>query len=147
MIDYTQSSEALAWAESILGCSFKDTPATWLTSRDQNGTILGVVIFSRFTTGNCEITVASSTPRFISKRFAYAVALYPFVQLSCRRVTAFVAVDNEKSLRLAQQLGFRIEGTVKEWFPNSDAYILGLLRKDCKWIKDSNGQPLPASNT
>lgn len=147
MIDFTQNLHHLQWAEERLGQKFDPRTATWLTSKAQSGTILGVVIFSRFTTGNCEITVASSTPHFITKRFAYAVALYPFVQLGCRRVTAFIAVDNAKSLSLAQQLGFRIEGTVREWFPDSDAYILGLLREDCKWIKDENGQPLSSPST
>lgn len=147
MIDFTQDLTCLQWAERRLGQKFDPRAATWLTSKSQSGSILGVVIFSRFTTGNCEITVASCTPHFITKRFAYAVALYPFVQLGCRRVTAFIAVDNAKSLSLAQQLGFRIEGTVREWFPDSDAYILGLLREDCKWIKDEHGQPISPSST
>lgn len=146
MIDYAQNPQYLAWAEGILGQRFDPRSAVWLTSLSQTGKILGVVIFSRFTTGNCEITVASMGPGFITKSFAYAVAIYAFEQIASRRVTAFIAVDNKKSLSLAQQLGFRIEGTVKEWFPNSDAYILGLLRRDCKWIKDENGQPLPSGN-
>jgi RimJ/RimL family protein N-acetyltransferase len=83
--------------------------------------------------------VAARDVRFISKRFAYAVAFYPFIQLACRRVTAFIAVDNAKSLSLAQRLGFRVEGIAKSWFPASDAYILGLTREECKWLKDFHG--------
>lgn len=148
MIDFQQDPKALLWAEGVLGVSFKGTPATWLTSLDQQGTILGVVIFSRFTTGNCEITVVARNPRFITKTFAFAVAYYPFIQLGLRRVTAIIAVENVKSLRLAQRLGFRNEGTLKNWFSSGDAHILGLLREDCTFVKDlDNGQPGTTANT
>lgn len=147
MICWDQNPAYLHFAESVLGVKFDPRAATWLTSLDQGSRILGVVVFSRFTTGNCEITVASRDPRFITKKFAYAVALYPFGQLGCRRVTAIIAVDNAKSLSLAEQLGFRIEGRLRDWFPSGDAYILGLLREDCKWLKDRNGLSFRTSST
>ena len=148
MIDFAQHPAYLAFAERVLGVKYDARAVTWLTSRGQNGSILGVVVFSRFTTGNCEITVAARSSHFITKRFALAVAAYPFIQMDCRRVTAIIAVENEKSLGLAQQLGFRIEGTLKEWFPSGDAKILGLLREDCKWLKDySNGFTRSTSST
>lgn len=147
MIGWDQLPGDLHYAEGILGVKFDPRAATWLTSRDGLGKILGVVVFSRFTQGNCEITVAASDPRFITKRFALAVASYPFVQLECRRVTAIIAVSNAKSLSLAQQLGFRMEGTLRNWFPSGDAYILGLLREDCKWLKDTDGQPIATDST
>lgn len=130
MIDWAQNQKYLSWASQQLNQAFDPKAVTWLTSLSQTGSILGVVVFSRFTTGNCEITVVSATPGFITKRFALAVAAYPFLQLKVRRDTAFVAVDNEKSLSLAQRLGFRVEGIARSWYPESDAYILGLLRED-----------------
>jgi RimJ/RimL family protein N-acetyltransferase len=139
MLDFSQDPRYLAWASKILCWEIPPPEAKWLTSLSKDGKILGVVVYSRFTPGSCEITVASESPTFITKRFAFAVAYYPFVQLNCHRVTAFVRVGNAKSLNLAQQLGFQIEGTVRKWFPDSDAYILGLLREDCNWLKDDYG--------
>lgn len=149
MIDYAQKLQYLAWAEALLKQKFDPRAAVWLTSLSQSGTILGVVIFSRFTTGNCEITAASASPRFLTKGFLYACIGYAFGQMEMRRVTAFVAVDNRKSLSLALQLGFRPEGVMREWFPSSDAHALGLLRDDCltKWLKDKHGQPLCTADT
>lgn len=141
MIDFTQRPEYLAWAEARLGQKFDRRSVTWLTSLSQSGNILGVVVFSRFTTGNCEITVVSASPAFLSKGLIRASVVYTFVQMNMRRVTAFIAVSNEKSLSLAQRLGFRIEGTVRSWFPTGDAYILGLLREECVWYKDFHGLP------
>jgi RimJ/RimL family protein N-acetyltransferase len=147
VIDYTQNPAYLAVAERILGQKFDPRTVVTLTSKDQNDNILGVVVFSRFTTGTCEISVAAQSPRFISKTFAYAVAVYPFIQLGYKRVTAIVAVDNSASLNLAQRLGFKMEGRLRDWFPNSDAFILGLLRDDCKWLKDVHGLPFGTSHT
>lgn len=141
MTSFEQNPAYLAFAERLLGVKFNPADVTWLTSLAQNGSILGVVVFSRFTEGNCEVTVASQSPHFLTKGFALNVAFYAFGQLKMRRVTAFIAVENERSLSLAEQLGFRIEGTVKSWFAGGDAFILGLLRNDCKWLKDRHGQP------
>ena len=148
MIVWEQRLEYLQYAERILGVRFYDRNAvTWLTSIDSLGSIMGVVVFSRFTEGNCEVTVASSDPRFLTKSFLLAAVLYPFVQCDCRRVTAIIAVGNEKSLSLAQQLGFQTEGVLRNWFSSSDAYILGLLRESCKWLKESHGQPQRTAST
>lgn len=147
MIAFQQDRHYLAWAEERLGQRFEPAAATWLTSLSQTGNILGVVIFSRFTTGGCEVTVVGRERVWLSKGFVLACLAYVFLQLEKQRVTAFIAVDNEKSLSLAQQLGFRIEGRCRNWFPSGDAFILGLLREECKFLKDFHGQPKPAAST
>lgn len=83
----------------------------------------------------------------LSLRSLYIAAFsYLFVQCELERVTAFIAVDNEQSLSLAQRLGFQVEGKARCWYPGVDAYILGLLRHEFKWLKDCYGQPFsPAS--
>ncbi len=147
MIDFNQHPAYLAFAEGVLQVKFDMRAVTWLTSLDQNGSILGVVVFSRFTTGNCEVTVAARTSHFLTKRFLLASCAYPFIQLGCRRVTAIIAAGNERSLSLAQQLGFKEEGELVDWFPSGNAKILGLLRKNCKWLKDyDNGLSIPTGS-
>lgn len=83
----------------------------------------------------------------MTKRLCLAVCHYLFIQLELRRVTAFIAVENEKSLSLAQRLGFRIEGTARDWYPTGDAHILGLLRNDCSWLKDKYGLSLASPSS
>lgn len=144
MIDLEQDPLALKWAEQRLGANLSTSPAVWLTCRGQKGTILGVVVFSRFTTVGCEITVVLAEPGKLPKSLALATYAYAFNQLQSKRVTAFIAVDNESSLNLAQRLGFRIEGRARSWFPSGDAFLLGLLREECTWLKDDNGQRKPS---
>lgn len=147
MICAEQKLEHLLWAQQVLGVAWDIRQVTWLTSLSQSGSILGVAVFSRFTEGNCEITVASQSPQFISKSFAFACTYYAFETCKCRRVTAIIAVGNEKSLNLAQQLGFRIEGRLRNWFASGDALIHGLLREDCKWFKALNGLSRTAASS
>lgn len=99
-----------------------------------------MVVFSRFTPGACEVSVVGDKG-WLDRRLVLTALAYVFVQLKMRRVTAFVAVDNSASLKLAQQLGFRHEGLVRKWFPDRDAYVLGLLPEECKFYKERiNGQ-------
>lgn len=146
MIDWRQNRDYLTWAENRLGQKFDERAATWLTSVSQTGSILGVVIFSRFTTGNCEISIVGDGSRFLTKKLILACVYYVFVQLDKRRVTAFIAVGNEKSLSLAQRLGFRVEGVARNWYPDGDANILGLIREDCKWLKEFHGLSQPSGS-
>lgn len=149
MIDFAQRLAYLEWANSRLGTHFDAGTAVTLTSLDQRDKILAVVIFSRFTKSNCEVTLVVGDRAGGTRHLIRACAVYAFVQCALRRVTAFIAVDNEVSLKQAQRLGFGIEGRARDWFPQGDAFILGLLRDDCiaRWLKELHGQPLSAAST
>lgn len=147
MLDAAQNPRYLLWAEERLGVKFDPRTVSLLTNLDKDGSILGVVVFSRFFDNrHCELTVVSDgSRRFITKAFAIAVAHYLWCQCNFERVTAIIAVENSRSLNLAEQLGFQVEGRLRRWYRSGDAFILGLLREDCKWLKVINGQPLSAA--
>lgn len=147
MIDFSQRPHYLRWAERVLGVSFAGHPATWLTQLDQRGTILGVVVFSNFNQTGCEVTLVVPEPKLALRSLYYAAMCYLFTQCDYRRVTAIIAVDNDQSISLAQRLGFRNEGRVREWFPTGDAFVFGLLRSEFKWLKDRHAQPLNPAGT
>jgi RimJ/RimL family protein N-acetyltransferase len=72
------------------------------------------------------------TPKTLRTFFAY-----PFLQLSCIRVTATVSRANKKALDLNRRLGFQIEGCIRDGFGlGKDALIMGMKRHECRWIKD-----------
>lgn len=146
MIDFAQRPAYLQYASKTLGVTFDPKTAVTLTRLDQHGNILGVVIFSRFTIGNCEVTV-SGTPGWLSRDLILASLAYVFGQMQLRRVTAFVAAGNERSLSLAQRLGFKREGIARQWFAGHDAIMLGMLREDCHWLKELHGLPQRPAGT
>lgn len=141
LVDFEQRLEYLDFASRLLGVSFIPSQVSWLTSLDSSGRVLGVAVFSRFNDSakSCEITVASVDPRFLSRRFFKTGLAYVFGQCEIKRVTAFIAVENEKSLNLARQLGFQVEGRARKWFASGDAWMLGLLPDECKWLEAFNG--------
>jgi ribosomal-protein-alanine N-acetyltransferase len=65
-----------------------------------------------------------------------------FEQLRLNRIEALVYVENERSMRLLQKLGFKKEGLLRDYFYLDgnfyDHYIYGLLKKD--YIGATNGR-------
>lgn len=59
-----------------------------------------------------------------------------FARMNLHRVDAMVYVENERSVRLLQKLGFQIEGVLRGYFYQAgkyyDHYFLGLLREE--WV-------------
>lgn len=134
MIDFTQRPEYLEFANAVLGVAFKPADCAWLASLDAAGRLLGVVIYSRFTPFHCEMSVASNSPRFLSRSFLNAAFGYPFHQCGHRRVTAVVEDSNTHALQFNKRLGFIEEGRLKKWFGDHDGIVLGMLKEECKWI-------------
>lgn len=81
----------------------------------------------------CDIAVA---PGFsMPRRVLRTLFSYPFVTLSCRRITVYVLHSNTVSIKFVERLGFQREGMVREATPAGDYYIYGMLKRECKWIR------------
>ena len=79
--------------------------------------------------------IASDGSRnWLSRDFLAAMFAYPFVQLRLHRVTGLIAASNADSLRFARHIGFRDEGVMREGAPDGDMMVLGMLRRECRWI-------------
>jgi len=67
--------------------------------------------------------------------FLHHIFNYPFGQLNCGRVTAFIARSNTRLRKLVLHLGFTEEGQLRESLPTGDDLIAyGMLRRECRWI-------------
>lgn len=79
-----------------------------------------------------------TVPRLFDRVFRYA-----FTRLGAGRLTAEVNIDNQRCIRLACGLGFKVEGVKRRAGPQGqDKVILGLTAED--WI---NGQGTVAAKT
>ena len=146
MIDLAQKPEYLAWAARILCAHLDPKLCAWITVRN-NFNILGVVVYTNITRHNCDMAVASSTPRFLSRRMLDVVFHYPFITLGLGRVSAIIDESNARSLSLCSRLGFVQEGTLRRWFGERSGIVMGLLRDDCKWIGVENEQKFSRIST
>lgn len=133
-IDWSQNLSHLLWAEDRLQVRFSGIEAKWISVLDDSGNLLGVVIYTRFTVTNCEMSVAAASPKFLSRRALRAFFGYPFNQLGLERVTSLISVDNAKSYKLCRGLGFSVEGCLRKWFSPLDGMVMGLLKEECKWL-------------
>lgn len=135
-IIYEQGTQTLQWAGNRLGVVFDPktavTLAHWL-----DGTLLCVVVYTRFTQHGCEMSIASASKAWATRRFISAAFAYPLVQCGLRRVTFVTTPGNAETIDMLERLGAIREGRLREWFGDDDGIVYGMLRGECKWINSS----------
>ena len=116
-------------AEAAFGKKMYD-PLVGLVLFDDKGLADGACIFNNWDGRDVHFTcVNSHLLRVADARF---VARYVFEKLDCHRCTAITARHNAPARKALRQLGFKIEGFLREHFPNDDGVIYGLLRSEQK---------------
>ena len=61
---------------------------------------------------------------------------YPFNQLGVNRITGLVAKKNKEARRFDEHLGFKYEGNMRHALADDDMLIYGMLKRECKWLKN-----------
>lgn len=97
--------------------------------------LLGGVIFPEFTGSSIEMHVAGFTPKWGSPDMLWVCFHYPFEQLGCKRILAFVPGDNLKALAFDHKLGFVTEAIIPDVYPKADLHVLSMTREQCRWLK------------
>lgn len=112
---------------------------------EDDGRLVAGVVFSRLTYDrdgvpndmDFAIAVDAGAQRF-SRRIVKTIFRYAFGQSKCRRVTTYIASDNERSWRGVEGLGFKREGCLREAIqPGVDLFIYGLLRNECRFWREA----------
>ncbi len=75
-------------------------------------------------------------PKATSKWFFWAIFSYPFEQLGVNRAFVIVHENNKRALKLNKKLGFVGDTVIKDYFPDGDAVLLAMYKKDCKWLRN-----------
>ena len=133
-VDFSQNLEHLAWACEKLRVRFSPKDVTWLSAVDSDGKLAGVVIYSRHSTTNCEMSVVAANPRFLTRRTLRMFFGYPFNQLGYLRVMAVTEHTNRHAAEFLQRLGFALEGYLRKWFGTADGLLMGMLKEECPWL-------------
>lgn len=102
----------------------------------RHGRLVGGVVFHGFRGHDIEISIASDSPLWASKKTFATLYAYPFNQLGVVRITCITGRKNKAVRRLAEASGFKLEGTHRKALDGrEDAMSYGLLRGDCRWLK------------
>ncbi len=97
----------------------------------EDGYVKSGFLFENFNGANIDCHVAGEkfTRQMIKFGFGYC-----FNQLKAKRMTAKISVENKKSLRFVERLGFEPEAVLKDYWPSGDVLIMVMMRENCKWI-------------
>lgn len=94
-----------AWVASALGCRpFGPSAALgWV-----DGSEIGAVVFHGYypEAGVVEMSAASNSPRWLGREMIRAAFGHAFDTMGCQMVVWRVAADNDRTIRLAERLGF-----------------------------------------
>ena len=101
---------------------------------DEKG-VRGGVIFQGFTGASILIHMAGFDPHWMNNDILWATFDYVFVQLKCKKLLGQVPSYNERALAIDLRLGFKIETTVKDVFPDGDLILVSMVPSECRWLK------------
>lgn len=101
----------------------------------KNGETKAAALFENYNGTNIYVHLAGAPGRrFGNREFLHWGFHYPFVQLGCKRMTAYIEANNADSIRLAEHMGFRREATLAGAGRDGvDAYIYVMFREDCRY--------------
>lgn len=133
IVDWTQPPEALEMLKEALQIPGFVGPCHWLAVRGERGEILATFAFHNFGLAGCEWSVAIFDLR-PSRHVLKQIFAYPFHQLGLRRITGIVRETNKRSFDITSRLGFRVEGLLRDWYPDCNGILLGMTKEECKWL-------------
>jgi RimJ/RimL family protein N-acetyltransferase len=134
-ITTAQEPAWLGWAASVLNVKFDAAQSSWITRLNDDGTPCAVVVYTRFSPHNCEMSIATDGgSRWASREFIGVCYRYPFKQLGLSRISIVIEEDNTRSLNLARKLGHVQEGILQQWFGTKNGVLMRMLANECRWV-------------
>lgn len=129
------SGETLKYVADGLGDKVEEyAPCLALKITYKGEIIGGVLIHNIRPEVDCWLTIYTSNRRWATKKILKYVFGIVFNLMNCRRCSVLVSKANTKSLKLCRQLGFKVEGLLRQYRDNGDdCYCLGILKNECLW--------------
>lgn len=132
--------ELIAWAEPFMGIPAGSMPpeTVALGIVDDTGKIRCVWAFNAFYSHYASVHIASDgTKAWLTRTTVRCVFGYAFEHLGLERLTAIIPAARVPAQILALKLGFEFEGRTRCGADDgSDGIVLGMLARDCRWLKE-----------
>ena len=133
------ASIIVPWVEQEIGDEICGKDLRAIAQMDDGG-IIAAAVFSGFNGAQFVISLAIKRPP--SKRFFAMMFDYPFNRAQANRLTAFIKSNNEKSIKLAQRLGFVLESTLSQATLDADLLVFRLFKSECRFLNDKYAKAL-----
>ena len=132
---YTKSDFVCEWVADRLGEDFGECKGIGIVRGDK---FVGGVVYNRFHGHDIQMSIATIDSRWCNRAVLHGLFTYAFVDCGVKRISAMTARKNKPARELLIRLGFKLEGTLRLAFDGrQDAMVYGMLKKECKWIKDN----------
>lgn len=143
---FTQDSELVGrWVTEKAGGRYTDGATGIGLIKD--GEMQVGVMYDGYTGRGGSILMYSrcDDPKATSRWFYWAIFDYPFNQLGVKRCNVLVHEKNTHAIEINKKLGFVSDTEIKDYFPDGNAVLLAMYRKDCKWLKESQNDKTPVT--
>jgi RimJ/RimL family protein N-acetyltransferase len=98
--------------------------------------IQAAAIFDTFTVNACNIGIAIGNPMVIRRGFLNELARHLFRACNRKRIFAYVASNNKRSLRFVAKVGGRIVATIPDTLDEGVGYtVFSCTEEECRWIE------------
>lgn len=99
------------------------------------GKLIAGIIFSSIEPNlNVWLSIYSIDKRWCCRRILRFVFDMAFIRMNVSRITVCIDVENVKSQKLVEKIGFRQEGRLRRFIsPDRDCFIYGLLKSERKY--------------
>jgi RimJ/RimL family protein N-acetyltransferase len=107
----------------------------------RRGQLVGGVVYHEYRGHDVQMSAAFDTRAWATEGTLRALWTYPFITMGCARATMIVARKNKRARKFLEHMGMTLEGVLRKGLDGvQDAFVYGLLREDCRWIKEkTNG--------
>lgn len=87
--------------------------------------------------GTCQIAAVAASPRWAVRGTIARLLSIPFLEYNCRKIEAVIPSTNARSIRVAEGIGLRPEGTLRHHFAKGvHASVHGMMRQEFqdRWV-------------
>lgn len=105
-------------------------------SRHIDDKFVGGIVYANYTGagGSIEMHTGSVRPIWVNRDILWAAFDYPFKQLGCVKVLGRVKENNFSALAFFYNLGFTVETTVVDVYPDCGLHVIGMYADKCRWL-------------
>lgn len=119
-----------AWVRKRLGWDLRDGRAIGVM---RDGQLIAGWVYHRTWPHAWELSVASTDPRWLSKKTLKIMFGYPFSQ-GCERLQCLTVRGNKRARKVMERLGFKYEGMARKMGPNrEDLACYSIMSDECNW--------------
>lgn len=103
---------------------------------ERGGVLIAGALFEGFTGHNIWIhTAGAPGVQWLNRDFLRACFAYPFTQLECNRMSAWVEASNAKSRRFIEHIGFHREAVLERAaHDGGDVLLYVMWKEDCRHV-------------